>query len=300
MVKAEDGTSKDKKYANLSSNILGNEGGGKPTYDKDAKKAEFGASADWKSMGGKMNNRAHKIDTYTKKQQNLASSVFEGTDYSHFAPMNKKTHDINNLTDNKRKKDHMYSDILGQTSQGGRGSPIRKKNDDLASSSGNWSNTADVKSQIKKDYTSYSSKTQKHSQLRSALDTHTFEQPPPPPPAEPVQGAPTVLGCKKSMAVKVQDLASDIHGTGSATASYKNNDHTKNNIVDFDLKDLPQNVTVEELKKIAKVKHVISAQLDEDSIRNVCTGTGRVKLRLAPDEDQEAVKLRYLSAGYGI
>ena len=146
---AADASSKDKKYANLSSNILGNEGQTRPAYDKEAAKtkAEFGSGADWKNMSGKTSNRSHKIDTYSKKQQNLTSSVFgEGTDYSHFAPMSKSKHDINNLADQKRKQDHMYSDILGQGGQGGRGSPNRKKNADLVLSSSTWNTATDTKS----------------------------------------------------------------------------------------------------------------------------------------------------------
>ncbi len=45
---------------------------------------------------------------------------------------------------------------------------------------------------------------------------------------------------------------------------------------------------------------MISAQGDTDSIRNVCTGTGRLKLILAPNEDLETVKLQFLKAGYAI
>lgn len=54
------------------------------------------------------------------------------------------------------------------------------------------------------------------------------------------------------------------------------------------------------MKKIAGVKHVISSTIETDSIRNVCTGTGRIKMRLQPEEDPEAIKLNFLKAGFAI
>ena len=56
----------------------------------------------------------------------------------------------------------------------------------------------------------------------------------------------------------------------------------------------------DDLKRLANVKHVITAVIDHDSITNACTGTGRVKLRLGPNEDLDMVKLQYLKAGYGV
>ena len=66
------------------------------------------------------------------------------------------------------------------------------------------------------------------------------------------------------------------------------------------MKGLPETVQPEDLKKISGVKHVISAIVDSDSIRNICTGTGRVKLRLAANEDLDTVKLQYVKAGYAV
>ncbi len=77
-------------------------------------------------------------------------------------------------------------------------------------------------------------------------------------------------------------------------------DLSKTQIVDLDLKGLPQNAHEEELKRIAGVKHIISASIDTHSITNTCTGTGRIKLRLGPNEDLDTVKLQYLKAGYGV
>jgi hypothetical protein len=66
----------------------------------------------------------------------------------------------------------MYSDIMGsKQGLGGVRSPIRKVDPDLHLASNNWS-MADLKTQLNKDYTKYSTKNQKHDQLKSTLDTH--------------------------------------------------------------------------------------------------------------------------------
>jgi hypothetical protein len=97
----------------------------------------------------------------------------------------------------------------------------------------------------------------------------------------------------------MRDLSSDIHGTGDTLNKYQQA-NAQSTVVDLDLKGLGENTQVEDLKKIASVKHVISVQVDSDSIRNVCLGTGRIKLRLAENEDIDNVKLQFLKAGFGV
>lgn len=92
----------------------------------------------------------------------------------------------------------------------------------------------------------------------------------------------------KSQAIKVREMASNILGGDSSNKFSQNQETT---VVDLDLKGLPESTQVEDLKKISGAKHVISAVIDQDSIRNICTGTGRVKLRLAANEDVDTVKL---------
>lgn len=54
------------------------------------------------------------------------------------------------------------------------------------------------------------------------------------------------------------------------------------------------------MKNIASVKHVISVTLDQDSIRNENIGTGRIKLRLGPNENVDKVMLQFIKAGYSV
>ena len=66
------------------------------------------------------------------------------------------------------------------------------------------------------------------------------------------------------------------------------------------MKQIPANAKENDLKSIASVKHVISVQLDQDSIKNENIGTGRIKLRLGPNEDVDKVMLQFLKAGYAV
>ena len=46
------------------------------------------------------------------------------------------------------------------------------------------------------------------------------------------------------------------------------------------------------------MKHVISATLDVDKLTNSCVGTGRVKLRLGPNENLDQVRDNYEKCGF--
>lgn len=73
--------------------------------------------------------------------------------------MERPKYDVNNMQDNKRKKDHLYSDIMTAGEKVDRAGGL-KKGEDIVMATGDWSQP-DVKSQIKKDYTNYGAKTQK-------------------------------------------------------------------------------------------------------------------------------------------
>ena len=98
----------------------------------------------------------------------------------------------------------------------------------------------------------------------------------------------------------MRDLSSDIYGTGESIQKHFDADPSKNTIIDLDLKGLPPTVQESDLKKYAGVKHVIAATIDLDKITNSCLGTGRVQLRLSPQEDLEQVKMNYLKQGFNV
>lgn len=66
---------------------------------------------------------------------------------------------------------------------------------------------------------------------------------------------------------------------------------------DLIITGLPQDAQTSHLKQIAQAKHVVEATVENDSIKNVCTGVGRVKVRLGEGEDLEQVKINFLRAG---
>ena len=52
----------------------------------------------------------------------------------------------------------------------------------------------------------------------------------------------------------------------------------------MDIKGLPENFDNIAFKKVANVKHVVSAEIQQDNVKGVCTGTGRIKVRLNEGE----------------
>jgi hypothetical protein len=51
-------------------------------------------------------------------------------------------------------------------------------------------------------------------------------------------------------------------------------------VVDLQLANLPGNSDLIGVKKMSGARHVISAALDEDNMKGICTGTGRIQIRL--------------------
>jgi hypothetical protein len=70
-----------------------------------------------------------------------------------------------------------------------------------------------------------------------------------------------------------------------------------NNVYDLVISGLPHDAQTSHLRQIAGAKHVVEATVESDSIKNVCTGVGKVRVRLGEGEDLEQVKVNFLSAG---
>ncbi|CDW87720.1 UNKNOWN [Stylonychia lemnae] len=293
-------TNKDKKYDNLSSNIFcQEEKDNQPTYDPTVEKAGFGTDANWTAQAGsaKIINKGYKQDPYKKKQAQLSSQVFDLTDYSEYQPMNKPKLDINNLADNQRKQNHLYSDILGSEGQ----NTMSQRNVGLKNNDNGPNNTwsqSDGKSQ-KKDQNTYNTKDQKHSQLKSSLDTHNYDASPVRQTEQQDNSISVTIPGKHSMATKLKDLSSDVLGTGNTINHYNAADR-ETVLVDLDVKGLPAHTQADDLKKISGAKHVISAVVEQDAITNNCVGTGRIKLRLGGEDEVDNVKLQFLKAGYAV
>lgn len=68
-------------------------------------------------------------------------------------------------------------------------------------------------------------------------------------------------------------------------------------MVDLNLSNLPKNADVIGVKKMAGVKHVIGATVAENNMTGVCTGTGKIQIRLNHGETLEQVELNFASKG---
>ena len=51
---------------------------------------------------------------------------------------------------------------------------------------------------------------------------------------------------------------------------------------------------------MAGVKHVVSATVDEDNMKGTCTGTGRIKVRLAQGETRDQIELNFTKNGVAV
>lgn len=61
--------------------------------------------------------------------------------------------------------------------------------------------------------------------------------------------------------------------------------------MDLVISGLPAEMRAEDLKKLVSAKHVVEAGVEHDTIRNVCTGTGRLRVRLGDGENIDQVTL---------
>lgn len=136
------------------------------------------------------------------------------------------------------------------------------------------------------------------------MDTHTFRAAlkKQPQPLEKEVMSPEkqlAIGGKPTRANKVHELTSNIFQTGDASSQFLK-EKPKGEIVDIDLKGLPEFVQERDIKEATGCKHVISTVIDVDNLRNACKGTGRVKVRLGAEETADMVKVRLMKKGFGI
>ena len=88
-----------------------------------------------------------------------------------------------------------------------------------------------------------------------------------------------------------------ITGQSSLTAYNANKPASDIRVVDLELKNLGENVDKIEVKKMSGARHVISVALDEDNMKGVCRGTGRIQIRLNQNENLDDIELNFASKG---
>ena len=48
------------------------------------------------------------------------------------------------------------------------------------------------------------------------------------------------------------------------------------------------------------MKHVVAAEVNQDNLKGICTGEGRIKVRLNEGESLNQVRLNFVRAGYSV
>lgn len=71
-------------------------------------------------------------------------------------------------------------------------------------------------------------------------------------------------------------LASNSFSTGESTLRHYNDTDKPVDVVDLVIGNLPADCHANTLKKVSGSKHVISATVEEDNFRGICTGNGRI------------------------
>jgi hypothetical protein len=96
-------------------------------------------------------------------------------------------------------------------------------------------------------------------------------------------------------------LASNNFITGASSLEhYTTANKSAPEVVDLVIGNLPPSTEAHTLKKISGSKHVINATVEEDNFRGVCTGNGRLQIRLNHGENVDSVKLNFMRLGYSV
>jgi hypothetical protein len=152
---------------------------------------------------------------------------------------------------------------------------------------------------VKKNYEGYNAKDNKKQFLQSVFDKPIpqREQPQQQENSEPASF--TVPG-RETKAQKQAMLASNDLVSGKSTLNHYNAVQDAPRVVDLNIADLPENFDARELKKMSGARHVISAAVDEDNMKGVCLGTGRIQIRLNQGESLDQVQLNFTKNGYRV
>ena len=69
--------------------------------------------------------------------------------------------------------------------------------------------------------------------------------------------------------------SNDLH-TGESSLKHYHAHTNKPEVVDLNVYDLPESMDALELKKMSGARHVITSTVDEDKMKGICLGTGRI------------------------
>jgi len=105
----------------------------------------------------------------------------------------------------------------------------------------------------------------------------------------------------ETRATKQAMLSSNNFVTGNSSLEhYTSAKNAAPQVVDLVIGNLPPTTEAHTLKRISGSKHVINATVEEDNFRGVCTGNGRLQIRLNHGETVDSVKLNFVRLGYSV
>lgn len=106
----------------------------------------------------------------------------------------------------------------------------------------------------------------------------------------------------ETKATKQAMLASNNPITGASSLSAYNQVRAPSEVqvLDLQLTGLPENADQIGIKKASGARHVINVALDEDNMKGICLGTGRIQIRLNRDENLDDISLNFAKQGISV
>jgi len=200
-------------------------------------------------MAKPINVGPSKENTFLQRQKQLSSAggIFEQTDYTGHMPMKKTPLDVDNFGHENKS------------------APKGRKTDD-----------EDFKSRVSTfdpPKTDYNPSGMKTGMLSSVFDKPVTVSAPVYQEEAPVTYA---IPGRDTAATKQSQLGSTCPITGKSSLAAYGAVQAKPEVVDLTINGLPEHMDARELKKASGAKHVISSTVDEDNMRGICLGTGRI------------------------
>ncbi|CAG9330602.1 unnamed protein product [Blepharisma stoltei] len=264
----------------------------------------YGSSQHIKQLPKKEENNTERrgdVSSRQRKRENMESTIFYPSQYKDFERENpqetRKTqfspesrrlemressifgkqeprqapsqqHDTYN--EEKRRKNHMYSDIFGEPSEYAH----NKCPDKLIAATQKWTENDARTYTREEDYDAQKFKSKNLWGNEDYQERNITPQPNRADPQNPLQFK------NREMASSMQNY-SESQGKTQEPA-----------IVEYDLENLPRNITKEGIKKICSSVHVVSIQIDDDNITGTCKGNGKIVIRTSTNAEKDLKRLQ--------
>ena len=195
-----------------------------------------------------------------EKRREEMSQSFIFSDQAKYSPLPKQ--EIHDDTNTyERRKNHLFSDLFGSKNYN-----YQKPSEKLMPSNYKWIST-DSK--------------------------HRSENPPNAIKPKYIEEPPRITQPVSSRDYKQQFLKSSYQEDIQPAAS-------EPKLVELQLTGLPSSIKETDLKKICQSSHIVSSDLDYDTLTGTCKGTGRIKVRVSGEKNKELMNLELSLAEKGV